>query len=184
MRECVYYIFMYVFIYIIQRESACARERVVGREVHIVCDFNDMRFICITCSLHTFVVSICICLCESIMYILYLCMYLYIIQRERARESARARERVPCMHELIHNVCVTFNSIYMHYLFRVFYQSFACACIFCIHVRTCVSTNTLHLSTGIYLSLRMHIYTNIFSGKTQSPKASLSCLTTSQPSGS
>jgi hypothetical protein len=111
-------------------------------------------------------------------------MYLYIIQRERARESARARERVHCMHAFIHNVCITFNSIYMHYVFRVFYQSFACACILCIHIRTRVSTNTLHLSTGIYLFLHMHIYTNIYREKTQSPKASLSCLTTSQPSGS
>ena len=113
-------------------------------------------------------------------YTIYLCMYLYIIQSERARESARARERVHCMHAFIHNVCITFNSIYMHYLFRVFYQSFACACILCIHIRTCVFTKTLHLSTGIYLFLNMHNFTNMCREKTQSPKASSSCLTRRQ----
>jgi len=162
-REFVYYIFMYVFIYIIQRESACARERVVGREVHIVCDFNDMRFICITCLLHTFVMSICICLCVSALCIYYIFMYVFIYNTERACARERESERKSTLHACIHTQCL-YNVQFNIYALRIqSILSIICMCMYFVHSYTypCIHQHSTpkygYLSFPTYAHLHKHI---------------------------
>ena len=163
MRECVYYIFMYVFIYIIQRESACARERVVGREVHIVCDFNDMRFICITCLLHTFVMRICICLCVSALCIYYIFMYVFIYNTERACARERESERKSTLHACTHTQCLCNVQFNIYALLIQSILSIICMCMYFLHSCTylCIHQHSTpkygYLSLPTYAHLYKHI---------------------------
>ena len=145
MCECVYYIFMYVFIYIIQ--TARVRERASGGEGIAYCMwFNNMRFIRITCLLYTFVVSICICicLCVSALCIYYIFMYVFIYNTEGACARERESERKSTLHACIHTQCLYNVQFNIYALLIQSILSIICMCMYFVHSYTylCIHQNS------------------------------------------